>query len=178
MGFRYKCSEQYDKQKIATMLSEGKTGSDIARFYGVSRQRIDQVMKKYGLVNPVKDRIKNREAAYKEQQFLRWGDKEQVEWAEKRMKFKNKRFAALASGIEFSLEFHELVWPTHCPILGCVLEYCADKRLENSPSFDRISPAIGYTKENTQIISWRANRIKNDGTAVEHRKIADYLDNL
>jgi hypothetical protein len=178
MTFTFKCTEKYDKNKIATMLSEGKTGAEIARFYGVSRQRMDQVMRKYELVNPVKDRIRGREAAYKEQQYLRWGDKTQVEWEEKRMKFKNKKSAAQASGVTFELQFHEIIWPTTCPILGCTLEYCSDKRAENSPSFDRIDPAIGYTKENTQIISWRANRIKNDGTSEEHRKIADYLDKI
>ena len=178
MAFKFKCSEMYDKNKMAKMLSEGSTGADLAKFYGVSRQRIDQILKKFGLVNPVKQRIKNRDATYKEQQYLRWGDKEQVEYAEKRMKFKNKRSAAMSSGVAFELEFQELVWPTHCPILGCVLNYCSDKRTENSPSFDRIDPTEGYTKANTQIISWRANRIKNDGTAEEHRKIADYLDNL
>ena len=178
MAFEFKCTEPYDKNKIAIMLSEGKTGAEIARFYGVSRQRMDQVMKKFGLINPIKMRIKGREEAYKEQQYLKWGDKTQVEWEEKRMKFKNKRNAALSMGIDFQLQFHEIIWPTHCPILGCVLEYCSDKRVENSPSFDRIDPIQGYTKENTQIISWRANRIKNDGTAEEHRKIADYLDKL
>ncbi len=176
MSFQFKCTEMYDKTKIATMLSEGKTGAEIAKFYGVSRQRLDQVMRKMGLVNPVKMRIKNRKETYKQEQYLRWGDREQVEWAEKRMKYKNKKSAAQAQGIPFDIEFHEIEWPTYCPILGCVLEYCSDKRVENSPSFDRIDPSQGYVKGNIQIISWRANRIKNDGTPEEHRKIADYLD--
>lgn len=178
MAFEFKCTEMYDKNKMAIMLSEGKTGAEIARFYGVSRQRIDQVMRKFGLVNPVKNRIKARKETYKQEQYLRWGDKEQVEWAEKRMKYKNKESSARAQGIPFEIAFHEIDWPSHCPILGCLLEYCSDKRVENSPSFDRIDPSLGYVKGNVQIISWRANRIKNDGSAEEHRKIADYLDKM
>ena len=178
MPFDFKCTEMYDKNKMAIMLSEGKTGAEIARFYGVSRQRIDQVMRKFGLINPVKARKEAKQKAYKEQQYLRWGDKEQVEWTEKRLKYRNKERAAKSLGIPFEIEFHEINWPTYCPMLGVLLNYCAEKREENSPSFDRIDPSLGYVKGNVQIISWRANRLKNDGTAEEHRKIADYLDKM
>lgn len=176
MPFQFKCTEMYDKNKIVTMLLEGKTGAEIARFYGVSRQRLDQVMRKMGLINPVKARKEAKEKAYKEQQYLKWGDKEQVEYAEKRLKFRNKERTAKSQGIPFTLEFHEIEWPTYCPALGCLLNYCAEKREENSPSFDRIDPSQGYVKGNVQIVSWRANRIKNDATPEELRKIADYLD--
>lgn len=65
--------------------------------------------------------------------------------------------------------------PTHCPILGIELDYTAFGRSENAPSLDRLNPSLGYTKENTIICSWRANRIKNDGNSEEHEKIAHYL---
>lgn len=39
-------------------------------------------------------------------------------------------------------------------------------------SLDRIDPRKGYVKGNVWIISYRANLIKNDGTAEEHEMIA------
>jgi hypothetical protein len=41
--------------------------------------------------------------------------------------------------------------------------------------FNIIGPKEGYTPENTFIISWRANRIKNDGTAREHQLIMEWM---
>jgi hypothetical protein len=33
-------------------------------------------------------------------------------------------------------------------------------------------------KGNVEVMSWRANRIKNNGTPEEHRKIANYLEKV
>jgi len=59
-----------------------------------------------------------------------------------------------------------------CPVLGIKLKYeygngkngCA---VENSPSVDRIDPKKSYTKNNCRIISFRANRLKNNASAEE-----------
>lgn len=77
---------------------------------------------------------------------------------------------------EFTIQFGDIDWPSHCPALGMKLDYYAETRAENSPSFDRIDSHLGYVKGNVKIVSWRANRIKNDGNALEHRQIADYID--
>ena len=79
---------------------------------------------------------------------------------------------------EFSLTMDNIEWPLRCPVLGILLNYGlkkGSKRSEASPSFDKLDPSRGYTPENTRIISWRANRIKNDGTAEEHLKIYEYM---
>ena len=47
-----------------------------------------------------------------------------------------------------------------------------------SPSFDRIDPKKGYTKNNIVIVSTRANRIKSDATVDEIRKVADFYEKL
>ena len=57
---------------------------------------------------------------------------------------------------------------THCPLLG----HPFSESGENSPSFDRINPKLGYVKGNVWIVGLRANVIKNDGTAEEHEMIA------
>jgi hypothetical protein len=43
---------------------------------------------------------------------------------------------------------------------------------------DRIIPEEGYVAGNVNVVSYRANRIKNDGTAEEHLKIADWMDSM
>ena len=93
------------------------------------------------------------------------------------MLFLNKMTSAAKRGITFSLKLEDIYWPEYCSVLGLELNYSRKgKAVEDSPSFDRVDPSQGYTPENTRIISTRANRIKNDGSASEHRRIADWLD--
>ena len=46
---------------------------------------------------------------------------------------------------------------------------------ETSPSLDRIDSTKGYTKNNVQIISWKANRIKAYATVVELETVVKYM---
>lgn len=59
--------------------------------------------------------------------------------------------------------------PLWCPYLGLLLippnENTARRKGErhpNSPSLDRINPAVGYTPENTILTSWFWNQARND----------------
>lgn len=90
-----------------------------------------------------------------------------------------KQLNAAMRTIPFGLTVDNVLWPEVCPVLGLRLDYFIrgrGKLSEYSPSLDRIDPALGYYPENVRVISNRANRIKNDGTAEEHRKIAAYID--
>lgn len=62
-------------------------------------------------------------------------------------------------GIPFDLDVSDIVMPTHCPVLGIPL-LVGQGRSDNSPSLDRIIPAIGYVAVNVRVISDRANRLK------------------
>jgi hypothetical protein len=77
--------------------------------------------------------------------------------------------------IEFKLTKENLTIPTHCPVLGLKLEPGSGFSQDNSPTIDRIDPTKGYVPTNIKIISQRANRLKGDGTAEEHNKIASYI---
>jgi len=46
------------------------------------------------------------------------------------------------------------------------------------PTVDRIDSSKPYEIGNIAIISWKANIIKNSGTAEEHRRIADWIDSV
>lgn len=158
---------------------QGKSLSEIGLHYGVSRQRIKQVFISHG-VNPQEIGVKLVAQRSREQRaaahWKKWGNKEDTDlYHYQRIRYRAKKSNAKRLGVPFSVEFSELVWPTHCPILGIALDYFAESRQENSPSFDQNIPGQGYTKENTRIVSWRANRIKNNGTAEEHRLISEYL---
>jgi DNA-binding transcriptional MerR regulator len=180
MPFRNKITPE-DIQSIKNWLNEGLTYSQIAENLDnkVSRQRIQQIAKKTG-IHSATIRREWREEQLNKKMFAKWGANWQSrEWrksdiyAAMREKFRNKKKNTYDH--EFTIEFGDLEFPTHCPILGIKLDYFAETRQENSPSFDRIDPTKGYVKDNVAIISWRANRIKNDGTAEEHYQIAEFM---
>lgn len=179
MVFKTKNNWKDEISVIKELGSVGTSQTDLAKKYGVSKQRIKQVIDKYiPDWNTNYGHAVNRKLEA-ESHFAKWGRKESTDlYQAQRQKFRAKRANATRIGYTWNLEFGELEWPTHCPILGLELDYFAESRQENSPSFDQVVPGKGYIKGNVRIISWRANRIKNDGTPEEHRKVADYLDQL
>lgn len=62
-----------------------------------------------------------------------------------------------------------------CPIFGFKLEWNGSGFRETSPSIDRIDSTKGYTKDNIQIISWKANRIKGYASVEELEVLLAYL---
>lgn len=177
MPFKSKVDWPSEIKTIKELGSQGVTGRQLAKKYGVSSQRMSQILKRY--VKDWKDlygRAVTR--SIKAEEYRRkHGIKENSElYRMQKHRFSRKRANATRVGHEWSVEFGELAWPTHCPILGLELDYFLEYRAENSPSFDQIEAGKGYVSGNVQIVSWRANRIKNDGTAEEHRKIAEWME--
>lgn len=88
---------------------------------------------------------------------------------------RTRRYAAKSRFIPFELTFKDITWPERCPILGILLDYSyGDKGhggCMNSPSLDRIDPRRGYTLDNYQVISNRANTIKSDAEAYELARV-------
>ena len=83
--------------------------------------------------------------------------------------------------VPFDLTVDDLVIPTHCPVLGIPLEFGKSGTAawrDNSPSVDRIVPSLGYVKGNVVVISYRANRVKNDATVEELNKVTQFYNNL
>jgi len=65
--------------------------------------------------------------------------------------------------------------PDTCPVLGIPLFIDEKSHSGNLPSVDRIDSSKPYQRGNIAIISRRANILKNDGTAEEHRRIAEWI---
>jgi hypothetical protein len=76
--------------------------------------------------------------------------------------------------LEFNLKNEDIEIPRYCPVLGIPL-YSSKLNTDNSPSIDRIDNKKGYIKDNIQIISTRANRIKNDSSFEEIEKLYLFL---
>lgn len=82
---------------------------------------------------------------------------------------------ARAQGLPFNLEPEDIVFPDTCPILGIPLFFTDGGRTDNTPSLDKLKPELGYVKGNVCVISWRANRLKCDGSLEEFENIVKYL---
>lgn len=85
------------------------------------------------------------------------------------------RSRATRNDVPFSITVADVVIPERCPVLGCSIWRDGGTRRDTSPSIDRLIPKLGYIPGNVFVVSWRANRIKNDGTADEHERIAIWM---
>jgi hypothetical protein len=76
--------------------------------------------------------------------------------------------------IPFDLEVSDVVIPEVCPVFGTKLKMNLGGAQDDSPSFDRINPVLGYVKGNVRVISNKANRIKSNATPEEIRMVYEY----
>lgn len=76
-------------------------------------------------------------------------------------------------GIIFDLKLEDIVLPEVCPVFGVPFQY---GHSDWTYSIDRLDPSIGYIKSNTNIISNRANMIKNNATVEELRAVAKWME--
>lgn len=96
--------------------------------------------------------------------------------------FKCKRNNAKFQGIPFEITLDDVTpIPSVCPILGIPLRMYQGTgkgkgSFRDSASIDRLDPSKGYVKGNVQVISARANTLKNDMTLLELKKLVDYLE--
>lgn len=93
------------------------------------------------------------------------------------------RLRAQSQGFPFSITHEDIVIPEFCPVLGIKLEHATKETASRgsmggfhdaSPTLDKIIPKLGYVPGNIAVISWRANRLKGDGTAKELQAVAEW----
>lgn len=88
------------------------------------------------------------------------------------------RVRASKRGIKFNIDLEDIIVPDVCPYLGISLVTDNGCKRDNSPTLDRIVPELGYVKGNVEVISERANRIKNDANSSELLEIGTRLKQL
>jgi hypothetical protein len=84
------------------------------------------------------------------------------------------RARATKYGIPFDLTLQDIVIPEVCPVLGSPMCW-GDSITEHTPSLDRVVPDLGYVSGNVNIISFRANRLKNNATKEEVEALLAYI---
>lgn len=177
--------------EIYARLKDGGVYADIGATYGISRQRIKQIVDKlarHGMVVSAKaERMEARAEAYAEAKVSKYGaDHAEISGnPELRLlltqRITQKRKNARAVGIAFDLTISDLYpLPETCPVLGIPLHYGTGSSgaADNAMSIDRIDPNLGYVKGNIVLVSQRANRIKNDSTVDELRRIYEFYRDL
>jgi hypothetical protein len=112
--------------------------------------------------------------------------RDQVRESDRRWKYSNYAAVLLSHakrrakkhGLQFSITLKDIVIPELCPYLQLRLKLDEGPLSDNSPSLERIIPFLGYVPGNVEVISYRANRIKSNGTVEEHEKIAARMRTL
>lgn len=145
---------------IKSELEKGISLEAIGAEFNVSRQRVHQVLNKYGLRT---NQNKRSSLYFKVSERKRWLIRN----------LRNKGFKITESLL------HKIETPKFCPIFNIKLNYDSfGYRQDDSPSIDRINPKKGYELDNIHIISMRANRIKNNSTLKELKQLVKYFTEL
>lgn len=74
---------------------------------------------------------------------------------------------AKKKGLEFTITKEDFDIPLTCPYLKIPIFRGDGIFGDNSPSLDRVDVTKGYVPGNVEVISYKANRMKNDGTLEE-----------
>ena len=98
------------------------------------------------------------------------------------MYLNNARSRATRDNVPFTITLQNLIdiATEECPIFHTPFVWGSSglgsgKTRPDSPTLDRILPELGYIPGNVAFLSYRANRIKDNGTMQEHYKIADWI---
>ena len=139
--------------------------------------RVKENRKAYNQDNA--DKISARNKVYKTENkdyFLEYGRKYANDKPEKALLYEARK-RAKKFNLPITITDEDIVIPEFCPVLGIKLvRGSTDENRDCCPSLDRITPEFGYVAGNIAVISYRANRIKNNGSSEEHRRIADWMD--
>ena len=85
------------------------------------------------------------------------------------------RKRARRDGVPFDIVYTDFTMPAICPITERPFVIGRGRPVDDSPSLDRLIPALGYVKGNVAVLSHRANKIKNDATPELLMRAAQWL---
>ncbi len=92
--------------------------------------------------------------------------------------FSGARRRAKQKGIPFTITLDDVVVPKFCPVFG--MELRVNRRIvgPDSPSLDRIIPALGYVPGNVIVVSHKANTIKSYASLEELLLVTAFYQQL
>lgn len=108
--------------------------------------------------------------------FIERRNKNSLDWRKanpKKYLLQHARHNAKERGQICSIVEEDLIIPEECPVFKVPFQYGTPYTL----SIDRIDSKQGYVKNNIQIISRKANMMKQDATPEELRKFANWVLN-
>lgn len=117
----------------------------------------------------MRDRAESSTAEYKTR-IRRWEDSNIA-----KVLFHSAKRRAKKHNIPFTITEADIVVTSVCPALGIPLVRGKGVLHANSPSLDRIAPHLGYTVGNIQVISHKANSMKNNATSEELLRFAAWV---
>lgn len=86
-----------------------------------------------------------------------------------------KKHQCKREGIPFDLLPEDFLAPAVCPVLGLPLKMSDGWALaDDTPSVDRIDPALGYVRNNIIVVSLLANKIKSSATPEQLLAVAKF----
>ena len=85
------------------------------------------------------------------------------------------RATAKRNGLPHNLALVDIIIPKHCPVLGIELHVNKGRPRFDSPSLDKLVPALGYVKGNVCVMSYRANWLKQNSSLEEITKLAEWM---
>jgi len=142
-------------------------------YYAQHQERIKEYQRQHGKIDAVaaerKEKARKKYLRHKSEMIRKtreWRLQCPSEYILSSVSAKAKR-----SGLAFNLEASDIAIPEFCPVFGIRLVPMGGKRTDATPSIDRVDNTKGYVKGNVWVISWRANRLKNDGTLDEFRAL-------
>jgi hypothetical protein len=77
--------------------------------------------------------------------------------------------------LQFNIIKEDIVIPEKCPVFDVPLNF---ENKDNVPTLDRVDNTQGYIKGNIQVISFKANRLKNSSSMDELKKIINYMERI
>jgi hypothetical protein len=93
----------------------------------------------------------------------------------KKVMIANAKRRAFKKNLDFNLTLEDISIPELCPILKIPFIIGTKSDYERTPSLDRIDNNLGYTKSNVQIITKKANSMKNSATSEELLLFANWI---
>ena len=85
------------------------------------------------------------------------------------------RVRSRTQNVAYNITPEDIHIPALCPVLGIPLFVGKGRMCDNSPSLDKLNPALGYVKGNILVMSQKANFLKNNATPDELLKLAHWI---